>query len=889
MHVDIAPRRATAQPEVPTLVQVTVSNTSDVIVGCSLRVLGADPSWVSVSTPEPRLFPHESTVVAITITLPHGTPAGERRIAVQVRDLADAGAVSIEDVVLEVPPAPRVTLEVTPPVVTARRSATFDVVLTNEGNSVQSGRVTATDPEAKTTFRYSPRGFTMNPGESVPMTVSARARRPFAGDPKLRTFELAVTGAAPALEPPMPPSPAVFVQKARFSRGVLGLIGLLLAVSVFALVVVVALSSVVNRSAADRELALQVAQAKEQAATTGSSSLAGSVIDLSSGSPVPNVSVAAFPATDPTTPLVTSATTASGTFTVAGLPAGTYVLRVQGAGYSDVWYPAAAAPADAKQIEVSAGKSVGDLTVIVGGTPATLAGKVEGDDVAGAVLQVQLPLTATGPGATTTSADKASGSKTSGSKTSADKASGTTTSADGASVTSADTVSGAPADDGGTGGGSTSGGGTATSGVPQGAVVTTAPIGADGTFTVADLPSPAVYDLVVTKAGFASTVQRIDVGAGEDRAGVTLSLLTGDGSISGTVTGLDGPVGGATITATSGQTTAETVSLTQDQVGSFVLRGLPTPGSYTVVVSADGYSSATLSLTLGSGQALTGVAVVLGTDTGSLAGTVKAVGASAGGVSVTVTDGALTLQTVTQSTDPVGRWSISGLRVPSTYTVTFAKAGLESQVLSVSIDGFGRVTAGAASAKAVDATLRLADARLSGTVKQSASGSAATRVGNVTVTVSSGTVERVVTTASTPASDRGFYAIDNLPPGTYTVTFTRAGTATTSAIITLSAGEDRTYSPVLVAPARISGTVTVSGAPGSGLTVNLYRASEYGTAAGPVATTTTTTTGGYVFLDVDAPEHYIVEVRTSPTGSVLGTSAPITLSASQSATYDASY
>ena len=51
-----------------------------------------------------------------------------------------------------------------------------------------------------------------------------------------------------------------------------------------------------------------------------------------------------------------------------------------------------------------------------------------------------------------------------------------------------------------------------------------------------------------------------------------------------------------------------------------MLRGLPTPGSYTVVVSADGYSPATLNLTLTAGQQLTGVSVVLGRDQASLAG-----------------------------------------------------------------------------------------------------------------------------------------------------------------------------------------------------------------------------------------------------------------------------
>lgn len=806
MRLVVEPRRVTATPGVPVLLSVIVTNSSDVIAGYSLRVLGADPSWVELEDPSPRLFPNESVSVGITLTLPDDVPAGDRRVAVQVRDLTDATAIAVEEVVLDVPPAPRVAVRLDPTTVTAGGRASFSATVQNEGNTVQHARLVARDPEARTEFTFRPAYFSLPPGQGATLALQAKARRPLAGDPVLRPFELRLDG---PLAPPADAPPAavgVFVQKPLLSRGALGLAGLLLAVTIFAVVIVVALSSVVNRSAADRDLALQVAQAREAAAATGTSTLRGGVVELSTGAPVSGVSVEAFGA-DPANPLVTTATDDDGAFTVSRLPAGEYKLRVRGAGFAEVWYPAAASEADAQAVEVAAGQSVEDLTVVVGGVPATLSGTVTGDDVAGAVLTVELPLDA-------------------------------------------------PPLDGVVGPEP----GEAPSTTSAGAVVRTVPIGADGTFSVEDLPSPAVYDLVVAKAGYASGVQRVDVAAGEERSGIELSLLVGDGSIAGTVSGFSGPVGGATVVASTGTLRVETVSLTQDQVGSFILRGLPTPGTYTVVVSADGYAPATLNLTLTEAQALTGVSVVLGRDQAGLSGTVQVPGGDPAGVTVTVTDGAVTVQTVTQSTQPAGAWQVTGLRVPSTYTVTFSRADLESQVLSVSVDGFGSVTSGAPSATQVDATLRPATARLTGTVTQSASGGGAVPVGNVTVTVSSGATQRVVSTASTPAAAVGQYVVEDLPPGTYTVTFARPGTRPTSTIVELGPAESRELSPVLVAPARIWGHVTEGTQPAAGLTVALYRADQYGTAAAALATVTTAADGSYAFEGVEAPENYIVEV-----------------------------
>ena len=253
-----------------------------------------------------------------------------------------------------------------------------------------------------------------------------------------------------------------------------------------------------------------MAQARQAAAQTGTSTVEGTVIQLSTGVPAQDVTVLLFGAEDPSQPVKTQATGTDGTFAMSDLPAGEYTIQVTGAGFAPAWYPSAAAQPDAQPVELTTGQTVGDLTVVVGGVPATLAGTVTGEDVGGAQLTVELPLDVP-PLAGEVQPEA----------------------------------------------------GEATATGSTGAVVRTVPIGADGTFEVADLPSPAVYDLVVAKAGFASAVQRVDVAAGEDRSGIQLSLLTGDGSIAGSVSGAAGPVGGATVVATAGQVVVETVSLTR--------------------------------------------------------------------------------------------------------------------------------------------------------------------------------------------------------------------------------------------------------------------------------------------------------------------------------------
>src|SRR6185437_17070119 len=57
-------------------VLITVHNTGTLIGGYQLRVLGADPSWVTLQTDSLSLFPDESQTVTATVAVPAGVAAG---------------------------------------------------------------------------------------------------------------------------------------------------------------------------------------------------------------------------------------------------------------------------------------------------------------------------------------------------------------------------------------------------------------------------------------------------------------------------------------------------------------------------------------------------------------------------------------------------------------------------------------------------------------------------------------------------------------------------------------------------------------------------------------------------------------------------------------------
>ncbi len=841
MHVDIQPRQLELMTGVPTPVTITISNTGDVIGGYRVRFLGADPRWVQLPDEEISLFPEESRVVTALLTVPEGLGAGERRIAVQVSELTPPNASVVEELVLQVPYARSIRLAADPASLSAGRAARYNLLLENTGNTELTGYLHGQDAEGKVSFRFSHPQVQLLPGEHAVIELKARAKQQFMGSPMVRVLDLHLLDEPPTI-PVLPPAPrrglkgrlrrapkpkprvsdekmpdsqVTFLQHPFVARGLLAMFGLLAAVTIFALVISVALSRIVGQSAADRNLALEIAAARDAAANSGTASMSGIVRLLTSGKPVPGVAVNVFPADDTETPVATTATGPDGVWSAANLAAGKYKVTFRGAGFVQLWYPRSVESTDGVTIELSKGMRRAGLDVDLGGVPASIAGTVVGDDVSTATLSLRTPLPDT----------------------------------------------------------------TGLSGISdKGALVKSVPVGSDGTFTLTDVPSPSVYDLVVQKKGFATSTQRVDVGAGEERTGVEITLRRGDGVISGLVNGPDGPLPGASVQVTSGTTSVTSMTLTEGDVGSFNVRSLPTPGTFTIVATKPEYASVTQTITLAAGQRLTGVSMTLNKSSGSLRGIVRSLpfNTPTGGVLVSVTDGQTTVQTATQSQEDVGSWRVDGLAVPGTYTITFSRADLAAQTISAALDSGGGVSSQSAGASVGDKGLRVtmqpSSATVEGRVRQRV-GSGTRPIGEVTVSLSSSTANYTVTTASVPADNAGRYRIEGVPPGTYTVSVSRGGVTPTSTLLVLKAGEVRTYSPILAEPASITGSVVqkVGGASvGAGWFVEIYRSSGYpGTL---YRTTKTDASGSFTFDDVDAPEAYVIQVRrtegSSPAGSV---------------------
>ncbi len=621
MRVEVNPRTAVSSPGKPSVFTIQVFNTEPLISGHRMRVLGADTEWTSLDKEQLSLFPDATGVAVLAVTFPSGSPAGTRRITVEVSEITEPYSVHVVDLDLEVPPAPGLTIKLDPVSTSAGRHGSLTAIVSNTGNVTQAVALTGRDDEAQVVFSFTPAEMSLVPGESRAVNVGVAARRPLTGSPKVRPFTVTLSGDAPTEAPPAQAF-ASFLQKAWLTRGHLALIGLLVAATVFAAVIAVTLSRISTTSSNDSNAVMQALQASVNSQPgasggTGAASVAGTVTLVSApGQAVAGVTVDVFVSSNTSSPLASTATKGDGGYAFLGLTPGSYKLEFTGAGFMQIWYPDSATADGATAIELAGGQVKSGVDVRLGGLPASVSGTVTGPAPADATVALE--------------------------------------------VSSPD-------------------------GALNSAVVSTATTDASGNFTLPSVPSPAEYQLVVTKPGYATATQKVDLGSGEADTGVTLLLQLGDGSVAGMVSGSAGPLGGATISATGGDggspVTASTVSLTSGKVGTFVVRNLPTPGTYTVVVTAPGYGSQTLSVSLSAAQQLRGLAVDLASGSGTIAGKVVVAGGSpAGGVRVTVSGGPLSITTATLSEGKgghgAGTFEITGLPAPANYEVTFSRPDL---------------------------------------------------------------------------------------------------------------------------------------------------------------------------------------------------------------------
>jgi sarcosine oxidase gamma subunit len=143
------------------------------------------------------------------------------------------------------------------------------------------------------------------------------------------------------------------------------------------------------------------------------------------------------------------------------------------------------------------------------------------------------------------------------------------------------------------------------------------------------------------------------------------------GSISGTVTPASA---NATVYAIVGTDTITTTTA-DGTTGAYTLAFLP-PGNYTVLARATGYADATLPVTVGDGEDVTGVDFTLTATPGSISGTVTPAASAATVYAIVGTD------TVTSAAADVttGAYTLANLP-PDSYTVTAHAVGFQDGTL----------------------------------------------------------------------------------------------------------------------------------------------------------------------------------------------------------------
>jgi len=733
MRVSSTVERLDVVPGGTGIVPLDVVNTSDVIESLSVHALGVPEARVQTEPPALALFPEASGELTLTVGLPESFPAGTYPVTFVVAGRSPGAREAYHDVDIVVPARPHVALAATPSIVRTRGRAAFTVEVRNDGNVPLDVSLRAVDSDRTVRTTLSPSTVSVPPGSTAAATVLLKGPRQLLGSDRDRP--VTVLAQAPDAEASVA---LVLRQRSTLSRGLITVLVLLAIIAAWALAFLLGMQQVLGTDPYTKVAppSFFAALPAEGAAAGGDGTDAGAAGAapagaLSKDGPLP----AGVGATVTGTVLGSSDQQGIGRITVVALRHGRDGL-----------------------VEVSSAATQADGTYTMSGLfPGDYLLRVEADGYD----------TAWHPSAGSEAAAQEVTAVAQQITTGADL---TVTGHD--ATLSGNVVTGDPEDDVEvkvTARPSWSGAD------PETSYETTAD--ASGAYSFADLPAPGTYELTFAAEGYqpATTTERVL--GGQERFALDVRLGAGTGSIAGVVTDGTNPLGGVKVSTTIDGKAVTVGTPTVGQVGSFVVPNLPTPGTYVLTFTKDGFSPTTSVVDLGPGEQRADLSVAMPGGAGTVTGRVVTSGGKPlGGVTVSAGGAAAGTSTTTLTAGDVGAFTLAGLPAGGSVTLTFTRSGYTAVTLPVTIPDSG-------AAKPVKVTLDSALGSLTGRVTSDGSG-----VVGATVTATDGGLVR--TTTSTRSGDRGSgtYVLPKLPEGTYTVTVTVDDAVVATSIVTVSGG-----------------------------------------------------------------------------------------------------
>ena len=721
--------RLTVAPGETAEIRLDVVNTETVIEGIGATVYGVPAEIVRTEPASLALFPDAQGELAVLFAVPVTFPAGRHPVTVAVQGSAPGARPVHHDLELVVTATPRLALQASPSVVRARRKGTFSVESINRGNVPLDVSLRARDADRTLTTTVTPSTRTVGPGESFVSEVVATGPRQLFGSERDRPLRIdAVAGEeAESLS-------LMLRQRPLVSRGLLTVFVLLAVVAVWAAIFLLGIRGVLGGDPVTK-----VAPASFFAATAE----AGAPVGADGAAPAGALSKDG---------LVEAGVGGTVTGTVVSLNDGLGVGRIT---------------VDALRESRAGLVVVGSAATQADGT-YTIAGLFPG--------QYYLRASADGydeiwfPAAETRTA-------------------GSTVRAGAQEVTDSTdlVIVGQPATLSGTVQVGDVRDPVVTTvvarptwaGAPEGSEYTTT-TAADGTFSFTDLPAPGTYELSFTAEGYQPLTTTESLAGGQTRFASDVTLGSTSGQISGMVTDGQSPLGGVEVSTILDGVPVVVGTPTLGAVGTFVIPGLATPGTYVVTFRREGFGESTVVVDLTAGQSRDDLQVVLGDGVGTLTGRlVDTEGRGLGGATVTVGGSVTPVTATTLTSGEVGAFTLTGLAVPGSYTVSFSLPGYGDQSIPLEL------TAGT-QAEPVQVTMSAALGAITGRVT-----SGGAPVAGAEVVVTDG-VKTWTTVAESGGDAPGAYSFSGLAPGTYTVTVSSAGAVTATGLARVTAGSTTT-------------------------------------------------------------------------------------------------
>jgi hypothetical protein len=198
-------------PGTSAVFQLTIVNLGDTTETFSLAPVGLAAGWTTIRPGSVTLFGGSQEVVDVEVQPPllPSTTAGPTALTVRIVPQSDPDDVGSSETTLQVGPTFTRRLHMLQPALRARRTAVYEMMLENQGNTQASCRLHLLDPTGRVDGDFDPPAAGVEPGASTLIRLKVHANR-LQWERRSRTVQFTIDADQPGC--PTASAPVTFVQ-----------------------------------------------------------------------------------------------------------------------------------------------------------------------------------------------------------------------------------------------------------------------------------------------------------------------------------------------------------------------------------------------------------------------------------------------------------------------------------------------------------------------------------------------------------------------------------------------------------------------------------------------------------------------------------------------------